>query len=153
MKRIVFIGEWRIKSRTPFNSFSSLSSLFLMGELVKEKRIDGGCGTKANRPNGMRAELFAAERASEPIHFFINQQIKIILIFWIDWRDWMEVARSANNQSIKHINQSKTFDWMIEFDWIWLMLRHLPFHFNKLMPPPFPLRQQHLMKLKRNLFC
>ena len=31
------------------------------------------------------------------------------------------VERSATNQSIKHINQSKTFDWMIEFDWIWLI--------------------------------
>ena len=31
------------------------------------------------------------------------------------------VERSATNQSIKHTNQSKTFDWMIEFDWIWLI--------------------------------
>ena len=34
--------------RTPFNSFFSLSSLFLMGELVKKKRIDGGCGGSGN---------------------------------------------------------------------------------------------------------
>ena len=34
--------------RTPFNSFYSLSSLFLMGELVKKKRIDGGCGGSGN---------------------------------------------------------------------------------------------------------
>ena len=34
--------------RTPFNSFFSLSSLFRMGELVKKKRIDGGCGVRVN---------------------------------------------------------------------------------------------------------
>ena len=34
--------------RTPFNSFFSLSSLFRMGELVKKKRIDGGCGGSGN---------------------------------------------------------------------------------------------------------
>ena len=48
-----------------------------------------------------------------------TNQIQLMKSNWII--DFVFVERSATNQSIKHINQSKTFDWMIEFDWIWLI--------------------------------
>ena len=105
-----------------------------------------------------------AERASEPIHFFINQQIKIILIFWIDWRDWMEVARSATaTQSFINTNQPPTQSnqkslicliglvelvELIERNWV-VLLRHLPFHFLILICLPFPLQTKQIKEIEK----
>ena len=49
---------WTDGSSTPFNSFLSSNQLFLMGWLMKRKRVDGGWSPKANSGNGMSAELF-----------------------------------------------------------------------------------------------
>ena len=44
------------KCGCPFNSFFSLSSLFLMGELVKKKRVDG-LGRPKRIENGIINEM------------------------------------------------------------------------------------------------
>ena len=108
--------------RTPFNSFFSLSSLFRMGELVKKKRIDGGCGGSGNEAwlgwivfwwvigGGSRRQ--PAKREDEQakrnvfLLFHLHQLWMKRIIDWeMEWRDEIEerTAQPQSNNPIKWI--------------------------------------------------
>ena len=104
MKKL-WVFEWNDKwnsyadgSSTPFNSFLSSNQLFLMGWLMKRKRVDGGWSPKANSGNGMSAELFAAERRQRhSIHHQSNpiqpinsrNQNYFDLLIDVEWNGWL----------------------------------------------------------------
>ena len=66
--------------------------------------------------------------------------------------DFVFVERSATNQSIKHINQSKTFDWMIEFDWIWLIAAPFAFSFQQIDAASIPTAPATFDEIEKNWF-
>ena len=113
--------------RTPFNSFFSLSSLFRMGELVKKKRIDGGCGGSGNEAwlgwivfwwvigGGSRRQ--PAKREDEQakrnvfLLFHLHQLWMKRIIDWeMEWRDEIEEQTKPTHSSL--FNSSTTLSFV-----------------------------------------
>ena len=116
--------------RTPFNSFFSLSSLFRMGELVKKKRIDGGCGGSGNEAwlgwivfwwvigGGSRRQ--PAKREDEQakrnvfLLFHLHQLWMKRIIDWeMEWRDEIEEQTKPTHSLRKEMNLRN--EWSKEF--------------------------------------
>ena len=100
MKKL-WVFEWNDKwnsyadgSSTPFNSLLSSSSLFLMGELMKRRRVDGGWSPKANSNSG---------RIADCLHWRWSGWVGLLFFFVVGYgrwhRQWLRRKERTNKQT------------------------------------------------------